>query len=100
MTKLTAAQILGALEDPSIPLDQAQCRKAWDALRVRFDRLTLAAAQGFRAGDKVWFDSKSTSATHRGRQEGVVERVNAKSVTVRVGPFKWKVAPSLLNKVA
>ena len=49
----------------------------------------------FNVGDKVWFD-----ANRRGRIEGMISKINQKTIVVKTPTVTWKVTPSLLKKVA
>lgn len=49
----------------------------------------------FNVGDKVWFDAK-----RRGRVEGLIEKINQKTIVVKTPLVTWKVSPSLLKKAA
>lgn len=55
---------------------------------------TAQGAQEFRIGERVWF-----TPSGRGRIDGVVERVNLRSVSVKpsIGPH-WRVSPTLLHR--
>lgn len=103
-------EILKQLIDPRYEFDAQQTRAIYDAYKMRADRLSRYALINFSVGDKVTFDSK------QGVKLGVVERINSKSISVKVidkrivfgadksttidVPVKWKVAPSLLQKAA
>lgn len=93
----TAADILTALHDTSIPMTTGQIKEAWDALKARHSYVQGAAVRQFHVGDLVAFEARG--ATHQGN----VTRINQKTVSVRVmetyGPVKWKVTPSFLTKV-
>ena len=56
--------------------------------------LTARAASKFTIGDTVQFTSGARLI------EGIVEKVNRKTIKVSTHTQKWRVSPSLLTKVA
>lgn len=65
-----------------------------ELVRLEADQREAAKLAAFRPGDKVEFSA-------RGRvHQGIVEYLNEKSVAVKVGMVRWRVAPCFLNKVA
>lgn len=67
-------------------------------INARWDALERQASAKFYVGQKVWF----RSSKGHGRVEGVVTKVNPKTIKVRqdregLGPMNWRVSPGLLN---
>ena len=111
---ITAADVLKQLNDPRIVFNAAEVRAIYDAYKNRDDRLSRTAVMNFAIGDRVYFNSK------QGRKNGVIERINAKTIGVLVTetrpalcppnaskpfttidyPVHWKVSPSVLIKEA
>lgn len=91
----TATTILDALKDRKIGMIEKDIREAWDILKVRFDELRRAATYSFSIGDNVTFQNRGI------RYEGVVEKLNQKTVSVRISSGgTWRVTSSVLTKVA
>lgn len=88
MTVNELAKALAGMTDEEL-------KKADGLFRQEFGRREQLKALSFLPGDKVSFDDR-----YGRRLEGVVEYVNQKSVSVKVGTAKWRVGPSLLSKVA
>lgn len=83
--------------------DMPALREINAAMREAFDRQIRKASRGFDPGDRVRFTV--SKGMYAGMTfEGIVERVNAKSVKVRVMQngrgVVWRVGPPLLTKVA
>lgn len=78
--------------------DLSDLRKINEALTVRWKILQGRAAKAFSKGEAVTF--KSTTGV---MIEGVVDRVNRKTVTVQgTGKFQfhsWRVPPTLLSRI-
>lgn len=74
--------------------------RAFSALKERHDQLQRFEALRFTTGEQVTFDARGKTRV------GKVIKINSKSVTVEVPSefgsiaVKWKVAPTLLKKVA
>lgn len=67
-------------------------------VNARWDAIERQASAQFYVGQKVWF----RSSKGYGRIEGVVTKVNPKTIKVRQdrdgqGPMNWRVSPGLLN---
>lgn len=89
----TAQDVLQALANPAVAFTNDDIRRGWDLLKARHGQVQSLSAQAFAPGDEVEFD-------HRGEVlQGTVDRVNQKTVTVKIGFQKWKVTPTLLRKV-
>lgn len=59
------------------------------------DQKNLVAKNMFRIGDEVTFTTQN-----RGTFTGKVEKINPKTIKVRVGEFEtWKVSPAMLRKM-
>lgn len=68
-------------------------RKAHETFHLEEERRGRAAALAFRGGDLVWFLSRAGV-----RVQGVVERVNLRTVAVRARDgVPWRVAPQFLQ---
>jgi len=63
-------------------------------LKHRFNILTQIEATAFMVGDVVAFKTKGGTFC-----EGVVQKVNRKTVSVKCGNIMWKVSPALLRVV-
>jgi ribosomal protein L35AE/L33A len=66
-----------------------------DAFKARWNTLTKEEANAFSVGQRVFFNDR------QGRRiEGDIEKINRKSINVRVGEFNsYRVSPSLLGVV-
>lgn len=87
----TANEVLSALSNPAIPFTKEDVNRAWTLLRARDAQLQALAAVQFRPGENVRFEARGI--TH----EGVVKKVNQKTVQVQVGLVRWNVAASFLR---
>ncbi|TDI96976.1 MAG: hypothetical protein E2O29_01710 [Deltaproteobacteria bacterium] len=67
----------------------------FDRLKDLQDIRNIETKSKFHIGDKVWFNSK------RGKIEGKVTKIGQKNIILLAvdGFTKWRVSPSLLNKV-
>ncbi len=65
------------------------------AVNQRRSELESRSALEFKIGDSVKFGTKC-----RGTQEGIVKKINRKTVAVLVGGITWRVSPSLLIPVS
>jgi urease alpha subunit len=66
-----------------------------EALRARWDILTKEEAKSFSIGQKVFFIKAGR------RIEGIVMKVNRKTVNIEVDPFtSYRVSPSFLKVIA
>jgi len=67
-----------------------------EAIGYQWKAIQKTQARAFRVGDKVTFVAKQGTVYN-----GVVEKVNQKTVAVKTGPYQtWRVSPSVLKKVA
>ena len=62
--------------------------------KIQSKKLIAAVASKFTVGDTVQFTSGSRII------EGIVEKVNRKTINISTHTQKWRVSPSLLTKVA
>lgn len=91
---MLSPQIIKEISNLKTPAD---CREAWDLIRLRLSRIETSTAQSFRVGQRVSFMSKKVGGA---RLEGTVVRINKKSISVHTDNMgKWNVAPSLLSPV-
>jgi hypothetical protein len=75
-----------------------ECKEVYALLKVQTANITISEATKFRLGQKVWFVSKKRGISMR--LQGVVARINKKSISVETDDGgKWSVSPSLLNVV-
>ena len=72
----------------------ADCKEAWDLVKHRWNLFIRKQAEDFYVGQAVWFLSEKLSGK---KIEGIIERINSKSITVKVGVELWKVSPTLLH---
>lgn len=92
MSLTTAANVLNALRDPATVLSMEDIKEAYSLLKRRTSSLNALAATRYAIGDRVCF-------THGAqRLEGVIVKVNQKTVTVDCGGLKWRVPPSHLKQ--
>jgi small-conductance mechanosensitive channel len=66
---------------------------ASNILKNRLSEIERVLAVAFGVGDTVSFTARKVNHT------GVIEKINAKSITVNVSGRTWTVAPSYLTKV-
>ena len=92
MDKATRIQLAGLLA----AMDGGELREAFDMVRDAFRALERRRATAFLAGDRVQFRSRNGNVL-----TGTVEYPNDKTVTIKAEDGrKWRVSPSLLEKVA
>ena len=92
MDKATRSQLAGLLAG----MDADELREAFDMVRDAFRSLERRHATAFAAGDCVQFRSRNGHVL-----KGTVEYPNDKTVTIKAEDGrKWRVSPSLLEKVA
>jgi len=71
-----------------------EIHELWNILKGRSRQLEEQLTYAFNVGNKVYFNNKGI------KTEGIIEKVNRKSISVKVGEFAhWNVSPSLLTKV-
>lgn len=75
-------------------LNNDEIRVLIEAIRTRQQEIQRETANDFEVGEKVWFEG-----SHARHIEGVVKKVNQKTVLVSVGPIDWRVTSTLLHKV-
>lgn len=85
----TATDVLSGLRHA--PMTDADLRTASQILRDRWDGLRRSQARKFAVGDRVSFEHQGS------RLHGVVDKINQKTVSVRVGFAPWRVTASLLR---
>lgn len=91
----TANDVIAALRNSSIDLSIPQINEAFDLLRSRHSMKCQVQAMTFRVGDKVSFTDNI------GRPlEGIVTKINRKTVGVNVNGRDWRVGPTLLKRVS
>jgi len=93
MAKLTHSEI-ATLRALFQKMDRADLNHVVELHKARSKNLTTLAAMNFTVGDTVQFTSGSRLI------EGIVEKVNRKTINVSTHTQKWRVSPSLLFKVA
>jgi hypothetical protein len=94
MAKLTHTEIT-RLRTLFLKMDRDDLDHVVELHKARSRNLITLTAMKFTVGDTVQFTST------RGRLiEGIVEKVNRKTINVSTHTQKWRVSPSLLTKVA
>jgi uncharacterized protein YkvS len=64
-------------------------------VKAAHKRLQKQVTTNLSIGDTVRFDAKT-----RGIIQGVITKINTKTIVVDAGAMTWKVTPSLVEKVA
>ena len=92
MAKLTHSEI-ATLRALFQKIDRADLDHVVELHKARSRNLITLTAMKFTVGDTVQFTSGSRLI------EGIVEKVNRKTINVSTQTQKWRVSPSLLTKV-
>ena len=99
MTDLSLKQKIGVLVRPDTPIDDIEeaARYLWDEFKERRGHEDRQAAFHFNRGQKVEFIGKTSRRLPKGAI-GIIEKINAKTVSVNFGFWQtWNVAASMLN---
>ena len=92
MTKLTHSEI-ATLRALFQKMDRADLDHVVELHKARSRNLITLSAMKFTIGDTVQFTSGARLI------EGIVEKVNRKTINISTQTQKWRVSPSLLTKV-
>jgi uncharacterized protein YkvS len=93
MAKLTHTEIT-RLRALFLKMDRDDLDHVVELHKARSRNLITLTAMKFTVGDTVQFTSGARLI------EGIVEKVNRKTINVSTHTQKWRVSPSLLTKVA
>ena len=93
MAKLTHTEIT-RLRALFLKMDRDDLDNVVELHKARSRDLITLTAMKFTVGDTVQFTSGARLI------EGIVEKVNRKTINVSTHTQKWRVSPSLLTKVA
>lgn len=93
MAKLTHTEIT-RLRALFLKMDRDDLDHVVELHEARSRNLITLSAMKFTVGDTVQFTSGARLI------EGIVEKVNRKTINVSTHTQKWRVSPSLLTKVA
>ena len=92
MAKLTHSEI-ATLRALFQKMDRADLDHVVELHKARSRNLITLTAMKFTVGDTVQFTSGARLI------EGIVEKVNRKTINISTQTQKWRVSPSLLTKV-
>lgn len=88
---ISGADIIAALRNPAITMDQTQINEAWNLLQAR--QSGGGARVTFRIGEEVEFTHSDGRVI-----AGFVKKVNAKTIGIQTPLGGWRVSPGLLRK--